>query len=123
MNFECEGWRKITMVFPDMDFTNDLNETPELANYLRDAINKKAMDMEDPEESKELPKLDNDFSKNIIINNLPKCNQEKSARLSELLVKLFAKRNFIITKEDVIFRFDEEGMTTGQAFIKMKSDE
>jgi hypothetical protein len=74
MDIDCEGWAKILKVFPEMDFTDVLEQSPDLANYLKDSINKKAMDMEDPELDKHLPKLDNDFSKIILINNLPICD-------------------------------------------------
>lgn len=38
-------------------------------------------------------------------------------------MKLFAKRNFIITEESVEFSWDAEKNTTGQCFIQMKTDE
>ena len=123
MDIECEGWARILKVFPNMDFTQDLKDTPELAKYLKNAINTKSLDMEIPEEAKESPKLDNDFSKWIILNGLPKCDEAKSKKLAQLLIKLFAKKNFNVLEENIEMNFAEDGMTTGQAFVQMKNDE
>ena len=101
MDIECEGWSRILKVFPEMDFKDFLTEKPELTKYIKDAINKRALDAQDPEEDKALPKLDNDFSKIILINNLPVCDEKKASKLLALLVKLFAKRNFTITEDDI----------------------
>lgn len=45
MDIDCEGWSKILKVFPDMDFSTELQDKPELATYLRNAINSKALEM------------------------------------------------------------------------------
>jgi hypothetical protein len=65
------------------------------------------------------PKLDDDFSKFIVINGLPKCDAKKSEKLNALLVKLFGKKNFIIDDTAIEFNWDdaEPAMTTGQAFV------
>jgi len=124
MDIDCEGWARILKVFPDMDFSKDIAEKPELANYLRNAINTKSLEMENPEDLKDAPKLDNDFSKWIIINNIPKVNPEKAKKLVAVLVKLFAKRNFIITEEAIHLDFEgEPSLCTGQVYIEMKTDE
>lgn len=39
MDIECEGWNKILEVFPDMDFTEELQAKPELSKYMRSALN------------------------------------------------------------------------------------
>jgi len=113
MDIDCEGWSKILKVFPEMEFSKELEEKPELASYLRNAINTKAQDVEEPEELKECPKLDNDFSKFIILNGLPKCDEKKASKLTALLVKLFSKRNFIITEDAIEMSWDAEKNTTG----------
>ena len=123
MDIDCEGWARILKVFPEMDFTDVLSESPELAPFIKDAINKKALDMEDPEQDKNLPKLDNDFSKIILLNGLPVCDEKKAEKLTQLLIKLFAKRNFTITEKDIDMMQDAEMNTTGQAFITLKNDE
>ena len=74
-------------------------------------------------EHKDAPTLDSDFSKFIIMNGLPKCDEKKADKLKALLVKLFNKKNFPITEECIEHNFGEDKMTTGQCFIQMKSDE
>ena len=96
-----------------MDFTEELTQTPELAFHLRNAINTKAVDILKPDDLKESPKLDNDFSKHIIVNGLPKCDENKASKLIQLIIKLFAKRNFIITEENIEINFDSNKMSTG----------
>ena len=123
MDLECEGWAKILNVFPDMDFTAELNEKPELAAYLKNAINSQSMGLEQSDDLPECPKMDNDFSRHIIINGLPKCDAKKAAKLTQLLIKLFSKRSFEITEENIQMNYGEDGLTTGQAFIEMKNDE
>lgn len=82
-----------------MDFTEELQEKPELAKYMRNAINAKSLGLEAPLESPQAPKLDNDFSKFILLNGLPKCDEKKAAKLVALLIKLFSKRQFSITED------------------------
>jgi hypothetical protein len=48
MDLECEGWARILEIFPEMSFTDELNEQPELAKYLKSAINTKSMGMDRP---------------------------------------------------------------------------
>lgn len=123
MDIDCEGWARILKVFPDMDFTDVLTENPELAPFIKDAINKKALDVEDPEQDKNLPKLDNDFSKIILLNGLPVCDEKKAEKLTQLLIKLFGKRNFMVSEKDIEMMYDDDKNTTGQAFITFKTDE
>jgi len=112
-DISCEGWTQILKIFPDMDFTKELEEKPELAKYLVKTINSKALDAQDPLTLKEAPKLDPDFSKFIIMNGLPKCDVKKSEKLTALLVKLFNKKNFTITEQSIQHNFGEDGNTTG----------
>lgn len=123
MDIECEGWAKILKVFPDMDFSAELEANPDLTKYLRDSINTLAQEAEDPMQDKECPKLDNDFSRHILMNGLPKCDEKKAAKLIGLLIKLFSKRNIIIAEDDIEMSWDENKVTTGQAFIVMKNEE
>ena len=106
-----------------MNFTQELEDMPEIAPYLRDAINNKYQDMQDPEEDPKLPKLDNDFSKIMLLNGLPKCDRKKSEKLQALIIKLFSKKGIEITEENIEQNRDEEDMTTGQCFITLKSEE
>jgi hypothetical protein len=123
MDIECEGWNRILEVFPDMDFDAELQEKPELAKYMRNAINAKSLGLEPALESPQAPKLDNDFSKYIILNGLPKCDEKKAGKLISLLIKLFAKRQFNIAEDSIEMNYDSEKITTGQCFIKLGSDE
>ena len=41
-----ESWAKILEVFPDMDFTSELEENPELSKYLRGSINQYGVGLE-----------------------------------------------------------------------------
>ena len=53
------------------------------------------------------PVLDNDFSKFVLLNGLPKVNEEKSEKLKKLIVKLFKKKsNIEITEDKVDMKFD-----------------
>jgi len=60
-----------------------------------------------------------------VLNGLPKCDTKKSEKLNTLLVKLFGKKNFILEDDAISHFFDdaEPPMTTGQAFVQLKSDE
>lgn len=74
MDIECEGWNKILKVFPDMDFTQELADKPELSKYMRGALNSKSLGLENPLELSSAPTLDSDFSKFVLLNGLPKVN-------------------------------------------------
>ena len=50
---------------------------------------------------KDCPKLDNDFSRWIIINGAPEVDEKKSEKFSQLLIKLFDKKNFKISESDI----------------------
>ena len=124
MDIESEGWSKILQIFPEMDFNKEVEEKPELGKYLRGAINIKSLGIEDPFTLSGAPKLDTDFSKILVLNGLPLCDQKKAEKLKALLIKLFGKRNFTITEESITMNFNEEGTkTTGQTFIKMRNEE
>ena len=123
MDLECEGWRKTLEVFPDMDFIKELEEKPELSKFLKGAINLKSLNLENPLERLDCPKLDSDFSKFIVMTGLPICDEAKSVKLKALLVKLFSKHNFEISDEVIDMPFNDEGKTSGQAFIKLNTEE
>ena len=126
MDIECEGWNKILEIYPDMDFSKELQEKPELQKYMRGAINQKSLGLTNPLKSKEAPVLDNDFSKFVLLNGLPKVNEEKAEKLKKLIVKLFKKKsNFEIGEEKVEIKFDtaDPPISTGQCFVEMKNEE
>lgn len=126
MDIECEGWTRILETFPEMDFTAELEEKPELAKYMRAAINSKSVGIDDPQTLKDAPKLDDDFSKFILLNGLPKVDEKKGEKLKALLIKLFSKKgNFTLTEDKLDLKFDdaEPKMGTGQCFVQMNTDE
>lgn len=79
--------------------------------------------IDNPRLRPDAPKLDDDFSKYFVINNLPKCNEAKSKKLIELLVKLYAKKNFNVEESRITMPFNDEGMTEGVAFVLTNSEE
>ena len=81
-DFNSEGWSKILEVFPDIDFTKELEEKPELSKYLAGSINQNSMKLDNPLDLPECPILDEDFSKYILLNGLPKCDEAKAAKLT-----------------------------------------
>jgi hypothetical protein len=56
------------------------------------------------------------------LNGLPLCDRAKAKKLTGLLVKLFAKKNFVVAEESIEMDFNEEDKTTGQAYVQMKND-
>ena len=79
--------------------------------------------MQNPRTLPDAPKLDEDFSKYILINNLPKCDAEKSKKLTQLLVKLYQKKNFNIDESSITMPLNDAGMTDGVAFVLATSEE
>lgn len=63
-------------LYPDMDFKEECEKTPELQNYLVGAINTNSVGLENPMDMPECPKLDTDFSKLVLLNGLPKCDEK-----------------------------------------------
>ena len=65
-----------------MDFSAELTAQPELGTYMRAALNFNSQGLEHPNSMKEAPTLDNDFSKWVLLNGLPKCVESKSVKLT-----------------------------------------
>ena len=114
-----------------MDFTPELTEKPELANYLRQGINKASIELADPFDSPACPKLDADFSKFILMNGLPSTDevikegkaQSSNTTLKQMLVRMFAKLKYDIAEEQIEMAWnDDNTKTTGQAFLALKSE-
>lgn len=127
MDIECEGWSAILQIYPDMDFTQECEDNPELKAYLVGAINANSVGLENPLELPECPKLDNDFSKMVLLNGLPICkSEEKWMKLTQLLVKIAKKNNLVLNEEQIEMSFDgedESKKTTGQACITLNTEE
>lgn len=115
MDLDFEGWQKILEIYPDMDFSKELADTPELSKYLKQAINAKSVGLDRPEEMPNRPKLDDDFSRFVVINGVPKCDTKKSEKLTALLIKLFSKKAITIDADNIEHNFDgaDPPMTTG----------
>ena len=124
MNLDCEGWRSMLDIFPEMDFTEELNENPELAQYLIESINKHSTGLMNPLDTAECPKLNEDFSNYIILNGLPKCDEAKSKKLVALLIKLFGKLKFVVEEDKIEMCWDDSGeKTTGTVICQLKNEE
>ena len=116
MDLDGDGWKKILEIFPDMDFTQECTDKPELTKYLTGAINANSMGLNNPLEDAACPKLDSDFSKYIVVNGLPICDSEKAKKLIKLLIKIGEKNNIIMKEENIEINYDGEAddkKTTG----------
>jgi len=82
------------------------------------------MTVVDPQTLPDAPKLDADFSNYFVINNLPKCKEEKIAKLATLIESTLKKKALKIELNDIEIPINEETQETdGVAFIKMKDEE
>lgn len=118
---ETEGLRKLRALFPEINFDEEIKQNPELADYLRSAIVSN-QNVDDPRTKPEAPKLNEDFSKYFVVNNLPKCDDAKAQKLKALLVKLLDKKNITISDADITMPFQGD-TTEGVAFILCKDEE
>lgn len=94
-----------------------------MADYIRGACAFNANQVENPRLRSDAPKLDEDFSKYFLINNLPKCDEAKSKKLTQLLVKLFQKKSFNIDEASISMPLNDDGNTDGVAFVLASSEE
>ena len=72
-------------MFPDLDFTEAVANDKAILDQLKQAIQKAAMTATDPLQSPDAPKFNDDFSNYFVINNLPKTNEAKIAKLVSLI--------------------------------------
>lgn len=122
---ESESYKKLITMFPDISFEEEVQAVPELSEHLRAACAHNVNQVEAPRQRADAPKLDEDFSKYFVINNLPKCDEAKAKKLTALLIKLFQKKNLNIDEASVTMPMSEteQGMTEGVAFILVGSEE
>ena len=85
-------------------------------------MSKHSIQVDDPKTRPEAPKLNDDFSKYFVVNNLPKTDEARSKKLKTLLVKLLGKKEITITEENIDMPFNGE-LTEGCAFILLNSEE
>jgi hypothetical protein len=120
---ESEPFKRLTNYFPGLNFEEDILEKPELADYIRSACAANVNQVENPRLRTDAPKLDEDFSKYFLINNLPRCDEAKSKKLISLLTKLYQKKDYNIDESSIHMPLNDEGMTEGVAFILAQNEE
>ena len=82
------------------------------------------MSLLDPLSLENAPKFNDDFSNYFVINNLPKCKEDKIAKLVTLVESTLKKKQLKIEAADIEIPINQEtGETDGVAFIKMKDEE
>lgn len=78
----------------------------------------------DPLSLADAPKFNDDFSNYFVINNLPKCKEDKIAKLVTLIESTLKKKNLRIDPADIEIPINEAtGETDGVAFVKMTNEE
>ena len=88
-----EAFKKISALYPSISFEKEIVENTELSEYIRSSCANNIITLDDPRLRADAPKLNEDFSKYFVINNLPICDAEKSKKLIQLLIKLYQKKN------------------------------
>lgn len=107
-----------------MNFDEEIKGNLELGEHITSACSSMVNSVEDPIKTHpNAPKLDTDFSKYFLLNNLPKCDSAKAPKLKTLLVKLFTKKNIVITEDDINMPMGNGGLTEGCAFILASNEE
>ena len=78
----------------------------------------------DPLTLPDAPKMNDDFSNYFVINNLPKCKEDKIGKLVTLIETSIKKKNLKVTSEDIEIPINPETQETdGVAFVKMSNEE
>ncbi len=97
----CAELSKLQKHYPNFNFDAEVTERPELADFLRNAVQKAAMTLIDPLTLPDAPKMNDDFSNYFVINNLPKCKEDKVPKLVTLIETSLKKKNLKVTPEDI----------------------
>ena len=79
---ESDSYNRLKRMFPELDFSAELAENPELAEYVRQACINVVNNVDEPLSKPDAPKLNEDFSKYFVINNLPKCDEARAKKLT-----------------------------------------
>jgi len=123
-NFSSTELKKLQNFYPELEFSEDLDKTPELAEFLRMEIAQYAMRVTDPLGMTDAPKFNDDFSNYFVINNMPKVSQEKLPKLVGLIGTTLNKKKLTVEEENIDIPINPETNTTdGVAFIKMRNEE
>ena len=93
---ESEELQKLRKFYPDIDFSKDIEKNPDVAEFLRQVISKEAIQVADPLLNANAPKLDDDMSMYFLINNLPKCKEDKVSKLVALIMKTLTTKGLKI---------------------------
>ena len=120
---ESDPYKRLITFYPKLRFDEDVAEKEELADFIRMASASNVNQVENPRSRADAPKLDEDLSKYFLINNLPKCDAAKSQKLTQLLIKLYQKKNFTIDEANISMPLNDAGMTDGVAFVLVSSEE
>jgi hypothetical protein len=81
---DCPELKKLQSLYTGLDFEEDLRENPDVADFLKEKIQDKAMDAQDPLLLPDAPKLNQDFTNYFIINNIPTIKKEEEAKVDKL---------------------------------------
>jgi len=121
--YDNDAFKRLNVYYPGINFDSEVEQNEELSDFIRQACVSNVNQVEDPRKRADAPKLDDDFSKYFLINNLPICNEAKSKRLIELLIKLYQKKNYNLDADRITMPLNEEGNTEGVAFVLATSEE
>jgi translation initiation factor 3 subunit B len=98
-----------------LDYLRSLDDYEEIKDYLDLEA------LEDVVDDKKYPPFEPDFSTSIIVDNIPAVPQDKVAKLTAVLLKVYSQ-NAKITEADIYMPFNEEtGTTYGFCFIKFNT--
>ena len=104
---------------PDLDFSAEIAKDPKLEEYIKKEWNEFAITFDDPFQSEDAPKLDEDFGSYFLLCGLPIVNEEKKDKLLKVLVNVFTKKGVdYIKQEDITIILNEKGESYGTAFVK-----
>lgn len=120
---ESDAYRRLINYYPGMKFDDEVQTNPEIADFIRSACAANVNQVDNPRQMNDAPKLDEDFSKYFLINNLPKCDKEKSKKLTQLLIKLYQKKSYNLEEDKITMNFNDDGMSDGVAYVLASSEE
>jgi translation initiation factor 3 subunit B len=109
---------------PDLDFSKEIEESPELEKFIKKECDDLAMLFKHPLEEEEAPQLDTDFGAYFLLWGLPIVDQEKKEMLLKVLANVFKKKGAeFVTQDNITILLDPStGQSYGTAFIKCESD-
>jgi translation initiation factor 3 subunit B len=101
----------------DLNYYKSLEDYESIKDYLQ-------LDPEGFEIPVDLPEFQPDFSKAIIVDNLPCVGKDKFEKLNQVVLKIYKQVSDKVTDNDIYMPFDEStGLTYGFCFIKFFTKE